>query len=139
MAKLPETFSILAVEIETMRRDGRGEQARRLVVDALVRGDANARIQRIAAEMLTPHKSDGKRGPKRKEPFRWSEIWDAFNDLVDDGISAGKAKDQIGEVFGRNRRSIDQIIDYAQQRMDDDSAEKAEEMGRMEEADRKRK
>jgi hypothetical protein len=82
MAKLPK-IDVAAMEIRAMHSEGRYDEALKLILLHLDVGTASPEVQAIAADLLRPKESDGKRGPKTKKPFKWLEIGGEYDVLID--------------------------------------------------------
>lgn len=83
MAELP-FFSLVAPDIRIRMGDGRGIEARQMVIAELLTGKADQEVQAIAAEMLAaPPKAAG---APAHAPMRWLEIYSEFRDAVDRGM-----------------------------------------------------
>lgn len=115
MAPLPKGFSIKAVPIQAALSEGRTKDAERLTVELLRTGKADAAVQRIAADMISPPKKRGRGRPKAL-PAHWHEIGEEFSWLRDDGVLYETAVERLSTKFGYSEthvRSAVRIFDAA--------------------------
>jgi hypothetical protein len=118
MAKLPR-IDVEAMEIRSMRSEGRYDEALTRLLSHLDAGTASPEIQAIAADCLRPKPSDGKRGPKTKKPYKWLDIGREYYALIDNGVSDTEARLILSERHPREKRTIDTIIAYYNKAMDE--------------------
>ncbi|KQS80429.1 hypothetical protein ASG25_02120 [Rhizobium sp. Leaf384] len=97
MAKLPDDFSLQAFPIESAISEGRTEDARRLLVEILLTGNASKVTQKLAAEMLSP--KPRKRGRRKTLRQYWFEIGEHFHDLRRRGAKYEDAMRITAEKF----------------------------------------
>jgi hypothetical protein len=97
MAKLPDDFSLQALPIESALSEGRTEDARRLLVEALLRGKADRVVQKLAADMLSP--KPRKRGRQKTLRQYWFEIGEHFHDLRRHGAKYEDAMRMTAKKF----------------------------------------
>ncbi|WP_146206491.1 hypothetical protein [Ochrobactrum sp. POC9] len=98
MAKLPFVVSIQAIPIEAALAEGRTEDAKTMVVERLLSGDADPTVQKIAAELIKPKK--GGRGRRKAHTRYWLDIGEMYNDLRDQQMKREEALAQVADHFG---------------------------------------
>lgn len=95
-----------------MQSQGRYDEALKLLLSQLSSGAASSFVQAIAAEMLTPRQPGAPRGPKKKQPYKWLEIGQEYDDLRHDGVKDTEARLILTERHPKGKRTIDSIIAY---------------------------
>lgn len=118
MAPLPKVCRD-AMRIRAMHEQGRYDESLELLVALLTTGCASAEVQAIAAARLQPPTSNGKRGPKKKTPFNWLEIGSEYEELREDGVSDVEARLILEERHPRGRRTIDKVVAFYNDAMDE--------------------
>lgn len=98
MAKLPFLVSIQAIPIEAALSEGRTEDAKTMVVERLLAGNADQSVQRIAAELIKP-KTSG-RGRRKARTRYWLDIGEMYNELRDQQLKREEALAQVADRFG---------------------------------------
>ncbi|NGN44343.1 hypothetical protein G6N74_25045 [Mesorhizobium sp. CGMCC 1.15528] len=108
MAPLPKNFSSKALPIEAALSEGRTNDARTLIVDSLLTGEADGVVQRLAAEMLKPPKR--KRGRQKALTQYWLEIGEQFHRLRREGTKYEDALCKVADKFGYSETHVRKAI-----------------------------
>lgn len=121
MAPLPFTFSTLAFPIETALSEGRTDDAKRMIVELLLSGKADASVQRLAADLIKPPKRA--RGRRKAHTRYWLDIGEQFHWLRDDGVKYEEALLQLSDKFGVSESHIrNAVAEYNAAKEDHDDA-----------------
>lgn len=121
MAKLPEGFSSQAIPIEAALAEGRTEDAKTLIVDLLLAGNADRVVQKLAAKMIKPPKRN--RGRQKALTRHWLDIGEQFHWLRDDGMKYEEALQQLARQFGYSESHVRKaIVEYDEAKAASDEA-----------------
>ena len=110
MAPLPKGFSLRALPIEEAIREGRTEDAKRLICEILRAGNADSVVQGLAANMITPPKRG--RGRPATEPQHWFDIGTEFHHLRSSGWKYEDVMVELERRFGYADATLRKAIAY---------------------------